>query len=122
MWSPSLSPLSSRSVWKEAGCPPSARNDRSGLSRMNREPGVNDKQEHKEEAMTFAREMVLTHPGTLDVDTDVLSRCIDECLSCAQSCTACADACIAEETVADLRRCIYFCLNCADVCETTGRI
>lgn len=87
-------------------------------------PGVlNDRgDKDKEEAMTFAREMVLAHPGTIDVDIDALSRCIDECLSCAQSCTACADACIAEETVAHLRQCIYFCLNCADVCETTEKI
>ena len=49
--------------------------------------------------MTFAKDMVLAHPGTIDIDIDVLSRCIDECLSCAQSCIACTDACSAEETI-----------------------
>jgi hypothetical protein len=44
----------------------------------------------QEEAMTFSRKMILTHPGEIDIDTDALSRCIDDCLSCGQACTACA--------------------------------
>jgi len=78
----------------------------------------------KEEAVSYARQMILAHPGSasLDIDVDVLSRCIDDCLNCAQACTACADACVSEETVAHLRRCIYLCINCADICDTTGRI
>ena len=71
---------------------------------------------------SYSRQMILAHPGEIDIDIEALSRCIDDCLSCAQACTACADACVSEETVADLRRCIYLCLNCADICETTGRI
>jgi len=72
--------------------------------------------------MTFARQMILAHPGGLDIDTDALSRCIDECLSCAQACIACADGCIAQDSVTDLRRRIYLCVSCADICETTARI
>ena len=69
--------------------------------------------------MSFAQELILSHPGGLDADAQ--ASCIDACVACAQACTACADACLGEDSVSDLRRCITLCLNCADVCETTAR-
>jgi hypothetical protein len=76
----------------------------------------------KERTVTYARQIISTHPRKLDIDADVRSRCIDACLDCAQACTACADACLAEDTVAHLRRCITLCVDCADICEATGRV
>jgi hypothetical protein len=73
--------------------------------------------------MSYAREMLGTHPGHVDQSTvDLLIRCIEECFNCAQSCTSCADACLGEEMVAHLTYCIRLNLDCADVCTTTGRM
>lgn len=46
--------------------------------------------------MTFAKQMLETYPRDFNVDTDVLTRCIEACHECAQACTACADDCLSE--------------------------
>ncbi len=72
--------------------------------------------------MTHTAELLKTYPATINLDRQLLARCIDTCLDCAQACTACADADLAEETVAHLRKCIRTCLDCADICETIARV
>lgn len=72
--------------------------------------------------MAHVQQMIQTHPTRSMLDTNILSRCIEELYDCAQTCTACADACLGEQHIAMLRRCIRLCLDCADVCETTGRM
>ncbi len=71
--------------------------------------------------MTATAEMIRTHPAQTG-DSELLARCIDECLRCAQACTSCSDACVAEESVADLRYCIRVCADCSDICLATARI
>jgi hypothetical protein len=68
------------------------------------------------------REMLEKHPRPIDVDRDLLVRCIEDCFDCVAACTSCADACVAEPDVEDLRRCIRLCLDCADQCGATGRM
>ena len=72
--------------------------------------------------MTYAEQMIQTHPSKTQVNVAALTECIRACFDCAQSCTACADACLGEEDVQSLVRCIRLNLDCADVCDTTGRI
>lgn len=72
--------------------------------------------------MTLSKEMLEAHPRPAQLDSDLLARCIDECLACLQSCTACADGSLAEDDVADMRRCIRLCRDCADVCDATARV
>jgi hypothetical protein len=78
--------------------------------------------EKGENLMAYVKEMLQTHPLSLDVDENLLESCIRACYACAQSCTACADACLGEDMVAELVLCIRLNLDCADVCATTGRI
>ena len=72
--------------------------------------------------MTVAADMIRTYPAEINLDRDLLARCVEACVACAQACTACADACLSEEMVADLTTCIRTDLDCADVCEATGRV
>jgi Domain of Unknown Function (DUF326) len=72
--------------------------------------------------MSSATEMIRTYPAEINLDRDLLGRCIDACTSCAATCTACADACLSEEMVEHLRKCIRTNLDCADLCEVTGRV
>jgi hypothetical protein len=72
--------------------------------------------------MIRAAELLRLFPGTINLDRDLLARCIEECVVCAQACTACADADLSEKVIDHLRKCIRSCLDCADVCEVTGRV
>ena len=69
-----------------------------------------------------ARRMLDAHPRDLDLDRDLLVRCIEACADCAQACTQCADACLSEDDVQAMAGCIRGDLDCADVCTTTGRM
>jgi Domain of Unknown Function (DUF326) len=66
--------------------------------------------------------MLQTYPAEINLDRDLLGRCIDACTSCAATCTASADACLSEEMVEHLRKCIRTNLDCADLCDATGRL
>lgn len=72
--------------------------------------------------MSRIAQMLETHPHGFDIDTDILTDCIQACFDCAQTCTACADACLGEDHVAQLVGCIRLNLDCADVCISTGRV
>jgi hypothetical protein len=70
-----------------------------------------------------ARRMLETYPTDLNVDIDILVRCIEACRECGQTCTQCADACLGEpDRPQDLARCIRLNLDCADVCMVTARM
>jgi hypothetical protein len=72
--------------------------------------------------MSVASDMVKAYPAEINLDRELLARCVDACIACAQACTACADACLSEEMIDQLRRCIRSDLDCADICEATGRV
>ncbi len=72
--------------------------------------------------MSYAKQMLDTHPRRIELDTGQLAGAIAALYECAQACTACADACLSEDQVADQIRCIRLNQDCADVCETTGRV
>ena len=69
--------------------------------------------------MSYAREMLGTYPGTINVDADVLAGAIDAVSDCAQACAADTDADLSEQNLAEMVKCIRLCLNCADVCTAT---
>lgn len=73
-------------------------------------------------ATTLADRMLETHPRDLDLDRDLLARCIAACSDCATACTLCADDCLSEPTAGELVKCIRLNLDCADVCAATGRV
>jgi hypothetical protein len=72
--------------------------------------------------MSVASEMVKAYPAEINLDRELLARCVDACIACAQACTACADARLSEEMIDELRKCIRSDLDCADICEVTGRV
>ena len=72
--------------------------------------------------MSVASDMVKAYPAEINLDRELLARCVDACIACAQACTACADACLSEEMINELRTCIRTDLDCADICEVTGRV
>jgi hypothetical protein len=67
-------------------------------------------------------EMINAYPREMNLDRELVTRCVEACFECAQTCTACADACLSEEQVAQLVKCIRTDLDCADICDTTGRV
>ena len=72
--------------------------------------------------MTYATQMIETYPREVNLDRELLARCIEACYDCAQACTACADDCLSEENVAEMVKCIRTNLDCADICQTAGRV
>jgi len=68
--------------------------------------------------MSYARQMLDSHPRILNLDAGVLAAAIDALNDCAQACTADADADVGEQDVTKMVRCIRLCLDCADVCTT----
>lgn len=50
--------------------------------------------------------LVKAYPAEINLDRELLARCVDACSACAQACTACADACLSEEMIDELRKCI----------------
>jgi hypothetical protein len=70
-----------------------------------------------------ANRMLESYPRDVNVDREVLVRCIDACFDCGEACTQCADDCLSEHGhVDELVKCISLCTNCADICLTTGRV
>jgi uncharacterized membrane protein len=72
--------------------------------------------------MSYAREMLGTYSGTINVDADVLAAAIDAVSDCAQACAADTDADLSEDNLAEMVKCIRLCLNCADVCTATAGV
>lgn len=72
--------------------------------------------------MPQIRQMLEMHPEPVQVDMDILVRCIDACYDCAHSCTYCADACLGEDELQMLVRCIRLNTDCSAICELTGRV
>jgi hypothetical protein len=73
----------------------------------------------KEDAMSYARQLLDTYPRDFNVDAGVLAATIEALNDCAQACTADADADLSEQNVAEMVKCIRLCLDCADVCAAT---
>jgi len=71
--------------------------------------------------MHHVEQLLKAHPEPLQIDMDILVRCIHACYHCAQSCVSCADACLGEDDLQALNRCIRLNLDCAAICELTGR-
>jgi hypothetical protein len=76
----------------------------------------------KEEAMSYARQLLDSYPGTLNADVGVLAATIDALSDCAQACAADADADLAEQDLAEMVKCIRLCLDCVDVCTATAGV
>jgi uncharacterized membrane protein len=72
--------------------------------------------------MSYAREMLGTYRGTINVDADVLAAAIDAVSDCVQACAADIDADLSEHDLAEMVKCIRLCLNCADVCTATAGV
>jgi hypothetical protein len=69
--------------------------------------------------MSYAKQLLMSYPGAISIDTDLLAGAIDALSDCAQACAADADADLAEQNVGELVKCIRLCLDCAEVCNTT---
>jgi len=69
--------------------------------------------------MSYARQMLETYRGTVNVDTGLLAATIDALGDCAQACIADTDADLGEQNLTEMARCIRLCLDCADVCTAT---
>ena len=69
--------------------------------------------------MSYARQLLDSHPRTSGLDAGVLAATIDALTDCAQACTADVDADLGEQDLAEMVKCIRLCLNCADVCTAT---
>ena len=72
--------------------------------------------------MSYARQLLDTYPGRVDVDAGVLAAAIDALSDCAQACIADVDADLSEQNVAEMVTCIRLCLDCVDVCTATSRV
>jgi uncharacterized membrane protein len=69
--------------------------------------------------MSYARQMLDSHPRTSGLDVGVLAATIDALTDCTQACTADVDADLGEQDLAEMVKCIRLCLDCADVCTAT---
>ena len=72
--------------------------------------------------MSYARQMLDSYPGGINVDAGMLAATIDALNDCGQACTADADADLREQDVPHLVRCIRLCLDCADICAATVNV
>jgi hypothetical protein len=72
--------------------------------------------------MSYARELLGTHPDAINVDADALAAAIDAVSDCAQACVADTDADLSEHNLAEMVTCIRLCLNCTDVCTATAGV
>ena len=75
-----------------------------------------------ERDVSYARQMLDSYPGVLNVDAGTLAATIDALNDCIQACTADADADLGEQHAPELVKCIRLCLDCADVCAATVRV
>ena len=69
--------------------------------------------------MSFAKQLLDTNRGVVNVDTTAWAAAADALNDCAQACIADADADLGEPNVADMVNCIRLCLDCTDVCVAT---
>jgi hypothetical protein len=69
--------------------------------------------------MSYARQLLDTYPGTINVDAGVLAAAIDALSDCAQACIADTEADLSEQDLAEMVKCIRLCLDCTDVCTAT---
>jgi uncharacterized protein DUF326 len=69
--------------------------------------------------MSYARQMVDSYRGSLNVDAGVLAATIDALGDCAQACAADVDADLSEQHLPELVKCIRLCQHCADICVAT---
>ena len=72
--------------------------------------------------MSYARRLLDTYPGTINLDPIVLAATIDALSDCAQACTADVDDDLSERNLGDMVKCIRLCLDCADISSATMRV
>jgi len=73
-------------------------------------------------AMSYAKQLLDAHPGSVTADASVLAATIDALSDCAQACTADADNDLREQNLAEMVKCIRLCLDCADICTATAGV
>jgi hypothetical protein len=66
--------------------------------------------------MSYARQMLDSHPRTVNLDADLLASAIDALSDCVQACAADVDADLSEQDLTEMVTCIRLCLDCIDVC------
>jgi hypothetical protein len=76
----------------------------------------------EEETMSYAREILETHPRVPDIEAGVLADALNALKDCAQACVADVDADLAEPNVTDMVKCIRLCLDCNDVCTASAGV
>ena len=69
--------------------------------------------------MSYARQLLDSHPRTFNLDAGLLAATIDALSDCAQACIADTDADLSEPDLAEMVKCIRLCLNCVDICTAT---
>jgi hypothetical protein len=72
--------------------------------------------------VSYAKQLLDSYRGTLNVDVALLAAAIDAISDCAQACIADTDADLGEQDVAEMVRCIRLCLDCTDVCTATAGV
>jgi Domain of Unknown Function (DUF326) len=72
--------------------------------------------------MSYARQLLDSYQGTVNVDVAQLGAAIDAISDCAQACIADTDADLGEQDVTEMVGCIRLCLDCVDVCTATAGV
>ena len=72
--------------------------------------------------MSYARQLLDSYQGTVNVDVALLAAAIDAISDCAQACIADTDADLSEQNVTEMVRCIRLCQDCTDVCTATAAV
>ena len=72
--------------------------------------------------MSYARQLLDSYQGTVNVDVTLLAAAIDAISDCAQACIADTDANLGEQDVTEMVRCIRLCLDCTDICAATAGV
>jgi hypothetical protein len=72
--------------------------------------------------MSYARQLLDSCQGAVNMDVALLAAAIDAMSDCAQACIADTDADLAEQDLTEMVRCIRLCLHCTDICTATAGI
>jgi len=72
--------------------------------------------------MSYARQLLDSYQGTVNMDVALLAAAIDAINDCAQACIADTDADLGEQDVTEMVKCIRLCLDCVDVCTATAAV
>jgi hypothetical protein len=72
--------------------------------------------------MSYARQLLDSYQGTVNVDVALLAAAIDAISDCAQACAADTDADLGEQDLTEMVTCIRLCLNCTDVCTAAAAV